>query len=585
MTSRFAPVVAVFLALAFMTASSPPDVVQSAGVAGTGSAAIAALHARGSDEASIARRSDARPNIVVVMTDDMRVDELAYMPNVRRMVTAKGVRFANSFSPDPLCCPARASFLTGLYSHNHQVTSNGLTGVSGGFGRFDDSHTLPRALHASGYNTGFVGKYLNNYGFAPSRVTGGPSLRYVPPGWTDWYGAVEPPSGSGISGSTYNYFNTPFNINGRIDTSHAGEYQTSVVGRFARDLVAKYHRSAKPFFMYVAFLAPHFGQPTEPGDVDYIQSSRRWVSDTRTPARPDWVRGRFDARIVRAAGMPVDGGPAEANMRDKPSFMRRWPEITRAERLAVRDSTRQRAEALFLADRQIGMLINLMKGRAEWRNTIFVFTSDNGYFLGEHRQRSGKVKAHEPSLRVPLVITGPGIPQDEVRYDPITTVDLTPTILDLANAHFANRVCDSVSKLGMIRHGDQGWTIPIVTEGRVADPRLVHATGPGFRAGLTSIGLRTARYSFIRYVDGERELYDLRFDPNEFHNRVRAARYRDVLRQFQRMWWADKDCSGSDCRATLPTTLRAAPAEERQLAREYWSAVHAEYGTHRGDRR
>ena len=533
--------------------------------------------------ASSTATTAGRPNIVVVMTDDMRVSELAYMPSLRRLVSATGVRFANSFSPDPLCCPARASFLTGEYSHNHGVTSNGLTGIWGGFGKFDDSHTLAVRLRSSGYHTGFIGKYLNNYGFATSRVTGGPSLHYVPAGWTDWYAAVEPPAGSAIHGSTFNYFDTPFNINGVIDNGHSGQYQTGVIGGFARNLVAKYHRSPRPFFLWVSFVAPHTGQPYEEGDVDFVRGSTGRLSDTRTPARPDWVRGRFNGRIHRAAGLPIGGGPAEGNMRDKPSFMRSWPELNTAERRAVRASTRQRAEAMYVVDRQIAGLIHTLRRTGEWRNTVFVFVSDNGYFLGEHRQRSGKVKAHEPSLRVPLLMTGPGIPGAQVRYDPVTIVDLNPTILDLAHLT-APRGCDAVSKLPIIRRGDRGWTTPVVTEGRVLAGRLLHGRAPGFRLGLTSIGLRTAQYSFIRYSDGEQELYDLRVDPNELRNVAKSRTYNAVLAEFRALWWRYKSCSAATCRTPLPASLTASPMRERKLTTTYWAAVHARYGGYRGDR-
>ena len=130
----------------------------------------------------------------MVMADDMRTDDLRFMPSVRRLLVGRGLSFRNSFSPYPLCCPARASFLTGRYAHNHHVFSHE---DPYGFQSFDDHATIATALHQAGYQTGFVGKYLNGYGAQPSLVTGGPSFRYVPAGWTDWYGAVERPAGSG----------------------------------------------------------------------------------------------------------------------------------------------------------------------------------------------------------------------------------------------------------------------------------------------------------------------------------------------------------------------------------------------------
>ena len=138
----------------------------------------------------------AKPNIVMVMADDMRTDDLRFMPSVRRLLVGRGLNFRNSFSPYPLCCPARASFLTGRYAHNHHVYSHA---QPYGFQSFDDHATIATALQQSGYQTGFVGKYLNGYGAERSLVTGGPSFRYVPAGWTDWYGAVEGSADAGAA--------------------------------------------------------------------------------------------------------------------------------------------------------------------------------------------------------------------------------------------------------------------------------------------------------------------------------------------------------------------------------------------------
>src|SRR6476646_893782 len=150
-----------------------------------------------------------KPNIVMVMADDMRTDDLRFMPSVRHLLVDRGLTFRNSFSHYPLCCPARASFLTGEYAHNHHVYSHE---APWGFGALDDRASIATALHESGYNTAFIGKYLNGYGAQRSKVTGGPSFHYVPNGWTDWYAAVQRPGGSPYrSGGTYNYMHTIFN--------------------------------------------------------------------------------------------------------------------------------------------------------------------------------------------------------------------------------------------------------------------------------------------------------------------------------------------------------------------------------------
>jgi len=400
----------------------------------------------------------SRPNIITVMADDMRVDDLQYMPRVRRLVRGTGIEFKNSFSPYPLCCPARASFLTGTYAHNHKVFSHD---EPYGFGSFDDSKTIAGALRRGGYNTGFVGKYLNGYGAQRSRVTGGPSHRYVPAGWTDWHGTLERPYGVSWTGQTYDYFNTPYNVNGRVDATHGGEYQTNTLGRKTRHLIEKYAKSKKPFFIYLSSVAPHAGAPFESDDPPAsVRRSDGEYTEFLTPARPTWVKGRFDQVITRGPGLPADGSPTERNMSDKPPRLRGAPDLNKAEKRALVRVTRQRAESLYVLDVEMGRIIAKLKWAGEWNNTVFMFTSDNGYFLGEHRVRGGKTKPHEPSLRVPFVITGPGIARNQQRYDPITTIGITATIADYARvtAKLPYPV-EGTSVRSSITTGDQGGTV------------------------------------------------------------------------------------------------------------------------------
>ena len=180
------------------------------------------------------------------------------MPHVRHLIGDQGVRFTNTFSPQPLCCPARASFLTGQYSHNHHVWSHA---PPYGFQALHDASTLPVWLNDAGYDTSFLGKYLNGYGVQTLR-TGGPSLRYVPPGWTDWRGSVDGgiAAGSALDGGTYRYFDTTLNDNGRLVPNH-GVYQTTLLGKLTRDELRQQVASPRPFFSWVSYVAPHHGAP------------------------------------------------------------------------------------------------------------------------------------------------------------------------------------------------------------------------------------------------------------------------------------------------------------------------------------
>ena len=521
---------------------------------------------------------DRRPNIVLVMADDMRADDLRFMPSLRKLVTARGLTFRNSFSPYPLCCPARASFLSGQYAHNHEVFGNN---APFGFRSFDDSRTVATALRDAGYRTGFVGKYLNGYGIDRSRVTGGHSWKYVPAGWTDWYAALQRPrrlKDQYPHGGTYDYFHTIFNVNGSTDDSHRGEYQTGVLGGFSRGLVTKYSRGKDPFFLYLSALAPHYGRPHEPDDVDSIRRPDGEVFDFKTPARPDWVKGRFDDEIRRSAGLPANGGPSEDDVSDKPLALEN-PEMDSSERKLAMALTRQRAESIAVLDTQIRRLVETLRERDELDNTVFIFTSDNGYFLGEHRFRSGKVTGHEPSIRVPLVIAGPGIPHG-VRNDPAKTPDLTATILDLAGAK-APRRGDGRSLVPSFA-ADSGWTAPVVTEAMVGDSAYLQhnklARQRGFTDARTTIGIRTARYKLIRDVSGKVELYDLEVDPNELDSVADDPKYRAILTELTRLWSKYKDCAGPKCSVPLPPSLAMSPAESMESTKAQWWGVLARYG-------
>jgi arylsulfatase A-like enzyme len=518
-----------------------------------------------------------KPNIVVVMADDMRADDLRFMPSLRRLVTDRGLKFSNSFSPYPLCCPSRASFLSGQYAHNHEVFDND---APFGFGSFDDSRTVATALQDAGYRTGFVGKYLNNYGIDRSRVTGKHSWNYVPAGWTDWYASLQRPrrlEDRYPDGGTYHYFNTIFNVNGRTDDSHKGEYQTGVLGGFSRKLVTKYSRTDKPFFLYLSALAPHSGRPREPDDVDSIRRPDGRAFEFKTPARPDWVKGRFDDEVLRSPGLPANGGPSEADVSDKPRAFQN-PELSRREHRLATALTRQRAESIAVLDAQIERLVRTLRERGELETTVFVFTSDNGFFLGEHRFRNGKRMAYEPSIRVPLVIAGPGIPQG-VRNDPAKTPDLTATILDLAGAQ-APRRADGRSLVPSFA-ADRGWTAPVVTEGITGGPALLHNTRKqqsGFTDPRTTIGIRTARYKLIRDASGTVELYDLDVDPNELDSVADDPEYAAIRSELTRLWRRYKDCAGSECSAPLPPSLAMSPVQTTVSTKTQWEGVLARYG-------
>ena len=494
-----------------------------------------------------------RPNVVLVMMDDMRYDELRFAPNLQRYVASRGTTFANSFSPLPLCCPARASFLLGQLAHNHRVLR---VEAPYGFGALDDHRTIATALSAAGYHTALVGKYLNGYGQMRSRVTGGASLLYEPAGWTDWMASVEKvwPTGSRYSGGTYNYLGFTQNVNRRV-VMHPGAYSSDVVGSEAVGLVSKYHRSAKPFFLFLTPVAPHHGGPREARDpADYVKANG-FRQQFPTPYTPAWVRGRFDRAVTHAPGVPLHRA-AEPDLGDKRPGYARFLENTATEKARLRDVERQRAEAIFAWDRQFGRIVDRLKSTGEYADTVLMFTSDNGYYLGEHRHPAGKIEPHEVSVRVPLVVAGPGVRRG-TRYAPVMTHDLTSTILDLAGARPLPDM-DGTSLRPVLTGPDRTWDRPVFTEAMLGG---IPRTDPDFPAGIHEFGIRTGRYKYVRYADGFEELYDLQEDPNELTGLAQDPAYDDLKTQLLAQWRRYSGCRTTACTAPLPPELQTTPAQ------------------------
>ena len=499
-----------------------------------------------------------RPNVLVIETDDMRSDDLRWMPNVRRLISGRGLSFENSFAPYPLCCPSRSSFLSGQYAHNHHVYTH-LEPY--GFAAFKDKRTLATTLQGAGYHTGLVGKYLNGYGEQYLR-SGGSSLKYLPPGWDQWYAGSDhlwnfddPHYGGG----TYSYDHLVQNINGEIK-SFPGQYSTDVVAEQARGVISGFNKSKAPWFVWWTPIAPHHGLPLESDDPAPTRRLDGEFSSWDTPGRPGWVKGRFDGRITHGSGTPRSGS-AEEDTSDKPNYLRKLPELTSPEKEALTEVTRQRAESLYALDVQVRQTIRHLRKLGQLKNTIIVFTSDNGYYLGEHRKRAGKINLHEPSLRVPLLIAGPGVPKGR-RYDPVTTIDLASTFASYAGTTMKGT--DGKSLLPLIRDGDKGWSRAVVTEGMMGFGRYAEQFKLG-RQPLDTRGLRLGRWKLTRYSTGETELYDLKSDPLELNNLNRDPAHKPTLRKLKDLYARYHDCRGEECRVALPAKWRLSPAESRRL--------------------
>jgi N-acetylglucosamine-6-sulfatase len=461
-------------------------------------AIVAGLAALAGERASGAR--GAQPNVVVVMTDDQDAASVRVMRSVNRSLADRGVTFARSYATFPLCCPSRATYLTGQYAHNHGVESN--VPPEGGWEIFRDSGAeadgLPVALQGAGYRTGFVGKYLNGYGRYVRQVR-----PVVPPGWDRWWAP--------LSGRMFG-----FNVNddGRI-VAYKGpnNYRTDVEARQAARFIRSGAGGPDPFFLTVMSHAIH------------SEGGGRVLNPRPAPRH----RGAF-----RDVALPRPPSFNERDVSDKPSLIRDRPRLDREARELLRLRYRGRLEGLLSVDEAVARIVKALRREGELGNTYILFTSDNGYHLGEHRVR-GKTLLYEPSAQVPLIIRGPGIPRDARRRQLVGNIDLAPTILDLAGAEPMIEP-DGISLLPLAADPDAA---------RGRDLLLENAA---------SSAVRTTRYAYMEHdTDGgpgadEFELYDQRRDPHQLRSRHDAPGLAEVRARLAGRLAELADCAGAGCR-------------------------------------
>jgi arylsulfatase A-like enzyme len=478
------------------------------------SATLAALLAQGeAAEASPSRLAQAqtRPNVLVLMTDDQTVESMRVMANVNTLLAGRGTTFVNNFASFPLCCPSRTTFITGQYGHNHTVMGN--AAPSGGYEKLAPTHanSLPAWLRQAGYHTVHVGKYLNGYGQA--RPT------EIPAGWVEWYGSTDP--------STYRFYNYTLNENGRLVTygTGAANYQTDVYSRKAVELIRRHAPSTQPFFLSVAFLAPHSGGPRDADDP----------ANQATPSPAPRHRNRYASEPL-----PLPPSFNEADVSDKPAAIRNLTLIPPARINGITENYRQRLESLLAVDEAVRDIVAALEATGELSRTLIVFTSDNGFFHGEHRVRDGKVRVYEPSVRVPLILRGPGVPAGARRSSLVANVDLAATILDAASARPGRRP-DGRSLLPFARDS-------LLRSGRDI---LLETT--------TYAAIRTPRYVFVQHANGEQELYDLARDPHQLQSLHASAEPRavalknDLVARLARL----RACAGDACRRGPDLRIRA----------------------------
>jgi arylsulfatase A-like enzyme len=457
---------------------------------------------------TVPTRAASPYNFVVIVTDDLSermLDDLLaadLMPNFRTEFVDTGMRFTNSFVTSPLCCPSRATLLTGQYAHNHKVRSNFLP--KGGVTLLDDSSTLATWMASAGYTTGLVGKYLNGYGKnASSLPSDNPT--YVPPGWTDWQALMEP-----TIGHVYDY---RLNDNGVLINygSAPEDYQTDVLASravaFLNELPGEAATIDVPFFLWIATPAPHDESTSE-----HCALPNQALGTIRPAPR----------HVGLAAGIPLPQSPSfnEADTSDKPAWLRdQFPLLyDQAAIDCVESSYRGRLESMLAVDDLIGAVTDVLRTRNALERTVLIFTSDNGYLLGEHRA-TGKIVPYQESARVPLFIRHPAMTSASAMPSVVLNTDVAPTIVELAAAT-PTRVVDGRSLVPLLAGpSPTTWERDLfLLEGsRISQDGL---TVPSYSALRSGPFAPYPNRAMTLWEDGSAEYYELDLDPFELQNAI-----------------------------------------------------------------
>ncbi len=359
-------------------------------------------------------------------------------------------------------------------------------------------------MHRAGYRTAWIGKYLNGYQKTP---------RVVPPGWDRWYGQL----GTRV-------FGYRLNQNGRRVSygSQPRDYRTDVYRRKANRVVRSFAEQPDPFLLVVSTGVPH--------------------AEIGIDLPPDSNPRPAPRHVGAFSDLPLPTPPSfnEADVSDKPPNVAGRPPLDDAAIETIEGRYRTRLESMLAVDELVAALVRTLRAAGELQRTVIVYTSDNGYFFGEHRIPIDKRWVYEESIRVPLVVRGPGIPKHETVDQIAANIDLAPTFLDLAGAGKPRRRRLDGRSLAPVLDGR-----PVGRERSLILEYYRSEDGP---AAPAYQGLRTSRYVFVRYRDGFRELYDLASDPYELENVAADPTYAAARSSLSTALTALSDCQGRACR-------------------------------------
>ena len=444
-----------------------------------------------------------QPNIVVIETDDQTLESFrsGVMPSAVKLLGGNGgTTFTNAVVTTPLCCPSRAAFLTGQYGHNNGVLSNrpGYLGLS------DPGSVLPTWLRNAGYTTAHVGKWLHKYENAVKPLT------KVAPGWDEWYTALEPRA----------YYDYSLMVNGGKEKfgDAKRDHLTSVLNRTAVKLIREHVPEDDPLYLQLDQYAPHAG----PGST-----TRRCINGS--------VPAPGDENLFKKEPPPKPPSFNETDVSDKPSFIQGQPSLSSGAISQIQRRYGCALASLVAVDRGIKRIWSELGKTGERDNTVILFTSDNGFFYGEHRLAKSKFRVYEEAIRVPLAIRVPqavlgSAPVAKVDQ-PVANIDLTSTLLELSGAEpcatgSGCRIQDGRSLLDLMRGSSAGWPADRAIEIEFKEKGVPSELS----ASCTFAAARTASAIYVEHSSipdaggnackpaDEIEYYDLVDDPFELEN-------------------------------------------------------------------
>lgn len=485
-----------------------------------------------------------KPNIVLIMADDLDVTASEYweqadragkddpLKMTRKLIRDKGITFTNAFAPNPICCPSRASLLTGRLGHNTGVLTN--SGDQGGRETFanrgGEAHSLAPWLKRHGYRTAMVGKYLNGIDHAPTTI---------PPGWSDWYVFVD--------NFVNEYKGYGYNVNENGTVVHKGwgeeDYSTDYVRQKSLEFIDQSSATGEPFFLYVSATAPHLPLPPANRHLNHPYKfaplpQRPNTHELDISDKPLWLTSSGIQRNVEsAAWTPID--------------------------------YRLRQGSLYALDELVEAVVNRLDKAGELDNTYIIFLSDNGYNLGSHRLIH-KMAPYEESIRIPWTVRGPGIPAGLSKSQTILITDFAPTVLEWAG--ITNPVAldgapsparDGASLVSLLGAGNpptwrKDFTIQYASRGFMngvgaeIPPLVWNFSGMDIPSYLA---IREQNHKLIKWdttLGAQWELYDLVKDPYELNNLLSnplnwVIRKPTIDRLRNRMYELGS-CEGESCR-------------------------------------